>query len=48
MDTRTVLISIDFGDFYSFVSSSFNDQFEKLYQTLERVFHQVSKHLELG
>ena len=27
-----------------FVFSAFNDQFEKLYRTLERVFHQVYKH----
>ena len=28
-----------FWRFYSFVFSAFNDQFEKLYQTLETVFH---------
>ena len=26
----------------------FNDQLEKVYQTLERVFHQVSKHLKVN
>ena len=36
-----------FGQFYSFVFSAFNNQLEKLYQTLERVFHQVFKHLEV-
>ena len=30
----------------SFVFSVFNEQFEKLYQTLERMFHQVFKHLK--
>lgn len=29
-----------FWRFYSFVYSVFSDSFEKLYQTLERVFHQ--------
>ena len=33
-----------FWRYYSFVFSTFNDQFKKLYQTLERLFHQVSKH----
>ena len=37
-----------FWKFYSFVFSVFNDQFEKLYQTLERGFYQVSEHLEVG
>ena len=31
-----------FWQFNSFVFSAFNDQFEKLYQTIEAVFHQVS------
>ena len=33
---------------YFFVFSAFNDQFEKLYQTLQRAFHQVSNHFEAG
>ena len=37
-----------FWQFHSFGFSSFNDQFEKLYQTLETVFLQVSKRLEVG
>ena len=34
--------------FNYFVFSVFNDQFEKLHETLEIVFHQVSRHLVLG
>ena len=34
-----------FWRFYSFVFSAFNDQFEKLHQTLETVLHQVSEHI---
>ena len=30
---------------YSFVFSAFKDQFKKLYQTVERAFDQISKHL---
>ena len=37
-----------FWRFYSTVFSAFNDQCERLFQTLERVFHKVSKHLEVG
>ena len=37
-----------FWQFYSFVLSIFNDQFEKLYQTLTGESHQVSKHLEVA
>ena len=35
-------------DFMHSFLFAFNDQFDKLYQTLETVFHQVSKHLEVG
>ena len=37
-----------FWQFYFFVFFVFTDHFDKLYRTLERVFHQVSKHLEMG
>ena len=40
-----VLISIDFDDFtYPFTPEFFS--IEKIYQTLETVFHRLSKHLE--
>ena len=42
-DVKKVLISCrnlhGLWQFHSFVFSAFNDQFEKLYQTLETVFH---------
>ena len=36
-----------FLEIFSFVFSAFKDQYKKLYQTLERGFHQVAKHLEV-
>ena len=41
-----ILISIDFYDFYSSVFSLVLVSIEKIYQTLETVFHRPSKHLE--
>ena len=41
------LISMDFDNFF-FVFSVFNEQFEKQYQTFERVFHEDSKHLKVS
>ena len=52
--SNLILFSIDFVDFISFLYffliqyTVFNDQCEKLHQTLERVFHQVTKRLEAG
>ena len=40
-----------FWQFYLFISSVLNDQFEKQkknYQAIERAFHQVFKHFEVG
>ena len=34
-----MLINMDFGDLISSFFSVFNDQFEKLYQTVEKVFY---------
>ena len=41
-----VLISIDFDDISSLFTLSFC-LIEKIYQTLETVFHRLSKHLEI-
>ena len=37
-----------FWPFYSFVFSVYNDQFDKLYETLQSVSHRVSKHIRVG
>ena len=39
---------LELAYFYSFIFSAFNDQLEKLYKILERVNHQVSKHVKIG
>ena len=50
-----ILIVVKFGELLtSAMNSSKNNDFfyyecfEKLYQTLERVFHQISKHFKVG
>ena len=42
-----ILIIIKVGNFV-LSSSQYYKWFEKLYQTLERLFHPISKHLEAG